>query len=213
MKITKQRLKEIIKEEAYKVLSKRQDQAQKDAKSRSLERKRNWIPGLSLGRGIVEGDDGEEMELFTEEFKTVMQELEEDRVLNPTVFKKRCMKLGLRSLEDFMKIQNLLRRSADGELVPKPATKEGLDEENPCGQRFHKSSDGKFYSGKGEPGIASQFFCKPEKGRGKITGANKSERFIPNAGSCGRSAREESPSKDRPCDPANEKNKKKKKKS
>ena len=38
MKITRQRLKQIIKEETYKVLTKDQDQARKDAKSRSLER-------------------------------------------------------------------------------------------------------------------------------------------------------------------------------
>jgi len=208
MKITRQRLKEIIKEETYKVLTKNQDQARKDAKSRSLERKRNWIPGLSLGRGIAEGDeDGEDVELFTEEFKTVMKELEEDRVLNPTVFKKRCMKLGMRSIDDFMKLQNLLKRSQDGELVPKPATKEELnlvDEENKCGNPARNWKTGHFSHDK-DKGVHSTYFCDKQPRKKLPQGS------LPNPRDCGRSARMEKPSKDRPCHPDNPKHKKKRK--
>ena len=74
MKISRQRLKEIIKEEAYEVLTKRQDRVRKDNESRSKERRRNWLnqAGRKLGMGII-GEDDQPVEMFTEEFKSVMK--------------------------------------------------------------------------------------------------------------------------------------------
>ena len=208
MKISRQRLKEIIKEEAYEVLPKRQDRVRKDNESRSKERRRNWLnqAGRKLGMGII-GEDDQPVEMFTEEFKSVMKGLEEDRVLNPQEFKKRCMKMGLRTINDFMRLQNLIKRSQDGDLVAKPTTKEELvsvDEFNKCGNRRHSSTTGHF-TDKDDKGIDSSYFCDNEP-RKKIEGGS-----IPHPRDCGASARREHPSKDRPCWPDNPKNKKKRK--
>ena len=208
MKITRAKLKEMIKEAAYEVISKEKDKRKKEREKLSKQRRRGMMAGLdSLARGIMQEE--ELVGLITDEWRALMGELEEDRVHNPEKFKKRCRKYGFRTIEDFLKMQNLIQRSQKGDLLEPPKKqsegREELDELNPCGNEFRDAKTGHF-ADKNTRGTRSSYFCdgEPRKqvGGGKI---NQPE-------DCGRSARQSKPSKDIPCHSDNEKIRKRKRK-
>tara|TARA_R100000008_G_C3585495_1_gene171938 strand:- start:200 stop:832 length:633 start_codon:yes stop_codon:yes gene_type:complete len=201
MKITRKELRDIIRETAYEVISKEEDKRKKEREKLSKQRRRSMMAGLdSVARGIMQEE--ELVELVTDEWRAIMSELEEDRMHSPAEFKRKCRKYGFRTLKDFLKIQNLMYRSQKGDLLEPPKKQkegvEGIEELNPCGNRFRDAKTGHF-ADKNTKGIESSYFCDGEP-RKQVGGGKINE-----PDNCGRSSRQSKPSKDIPCHSDNKK--------
>ena len=157
MKITKQDLKQIIKEETLKYISKAKEKRDRESKKLSAQRKQSWLGGLtSLGRGITEQEIQDIILQETEKYLKA-----EGKVIPPDKLKQMCLKIGMRTYNDFLVALNNVEKAQSGKLFDKPKVKEGdidLIQDKNCGNPHRKSTDGTFGSNK-DKGINSTYFC------------------------------------------------------
>ena len=121
MKITKQDLKQIIKEETLKYISKAKEKRDRESKKLSAQRKQSWLGGLtSLGRGITEQEIQDIILQETEKYLKA-----EGKVIPPDKLKQMCLKIGMRTYNDFLVALNNVEKAQSGKLFDKPKVKEG----------------------------------------------------------------------------------------
>tara|TARA_Y100000296_G_C5169296_1_gene256431 strand:+ start:73 stop:747 length:675 start_codon:yes stop_codon:yes gene_type:complete len=196
MKITKSRLRTIIKEETLQYISKAKDKRKKEAEKLSKARKRSWFAGLdSLGRGITEEDLHK---VVMEETEAMINKVYEDKVLSRDEIKKLCSKIGMRTYNQFLVALNNVEKAQSGKLFDKPKTTKEETElmlDKNCGNPYRSKETGQL-TDKDEEGIKSTYFCDD------TPRTTNSEKSIPSQ-ECGRTARMKG--KDIPCHPQNKK--------